>query len=230
MRAASPTLINFENLDVEATSRTPFYVAPCVTEVALTNSHLHGRAVSVAIYLDAESAYNRIVGNRIEVETVDTKPNNPFVDRWREERAIDGSSWNFVANNWFSALNHGGIYLYRNCGQGGNARHSTPSNNIIVNSVFFYDKYDGDLPSVYLGSRDGNRDYCQDDSDKPFGSGVDDRDFAQWNVVAGNRIFKLPATGRLIVGEISLRFPSANGAQAFRSAAASVHRNSIRGA
>lgn len=200
VRAAAPTRIRFENVDIEATRRIPFYVAPGVTEVTLTGSHLHGESISVGVYLDAESAYNRIIGNRIEVVTVDSKPNNPFQDRFREQMAVDASSWNVIAGNWFSALNHGGIYLYRNCGEGGTARHSTPSHNIIADNVFFYNKFDGSKPSVLFGSRDGNRDYCDDDDDKEHGSGVDDRDFARHNIAAGNRIFKLATKSMIRTG------------------------------
>ena len=97
--------------------------------------------------------------------------------------AVDGSSYNLIINNWFSGLNNGGIYLYRNCGEGGTVRHATPSYNQIINNVFYYDEYIGFNPSVFIGSRNGNRSYCGDDGGYPFGSNSSDLDYARYNVV-----------------------------------------------
>jgi hypothetical protein len=204
VRAAAPTRIRFEGLDVEGVGRTPFYVAPGVTYVTLENSRLHGEAESVGLYLDAESAYNTIRGNRLEVDTRETTiAGITFYER--EQMAIDGSSWNLVIDNWLSSLDNGGIYLYRNCGEGGTVRHSTPSHNVIVDNVFFYREYDGSAPSVYVGARNGGffrwLRYCRDDNDYDFGSGADDRDFAQFNVVAQNQIYKLAVNDMIKVGE-----------------------------
>ncbi len=69
VRSAAPTGIRYIGLDVEGVGRTPFCVAPGVTFVALEDSRLHGWADSVGLYLDAESAFNRIVENTIEVDT-----------------------------------------------------------------------------------------------------------------------------------------------------------------
>ena len=39
---------------------------------------------------------------------------------------------------------------------------------------------------IWMGSRNGRRSYCGCDSGHPFGSSVDDRDFADHNTVRGN--------------------------------------------
>ena len=96
VRNNAPRRITLDNLIITALGeRTPLYLAPGVTHTKLVNSEIKGEAVSVAIYLDAESYGNTIRNNYIH--TV-----NP-----REVMAIDGSSYNKIINNHFSALNNG---------------------------------------------------------------------------------------------------------------------------
>jgi hypothetical protein len=155
-----------------------------VTDSKLINSELKGEAESVALYLDAESSRNLIKNNYIHTVTP------------REVLAVDASNYNKIINNRFSALSKGGIYLYRNCGQDRIVRHTTPSNNTIINNVFYYDKYNPNPysvnPSVYIGSRNGGKPYCGDDEAHPIGSGASNLDYAQNNVVMQNQIYKLP--------------------------------------
>lgn len=177
---AAPTKIQLNQLTIIGQSRIPLYLAPGVSYVNVTNSRIIGKSNSVAIYLDAESGHNSFTHNVIDTQT--TK---------RELIAIDGSAHNSFSQNRFSALNHGGIYLYRNCGEGGTIRHQTPSYNHISNNVFFYRKYKGKLPAVWLGARNGNRNYCHADDGYSFGSSRDNRDFADNNVIENNQIYKL---------------------------------------
>src|SRR6185369_9998871 len=137
---------------------------------------------------DAESGHNVIQNNYIHVAT-DTAP--------REEMAIDGSAFNIIVGNQFSALNNGGIFLYRNCGEGGGVRHQPPSYNHIINNWFFYDDYDGEKASVQVGAREGNRDYCGKDDGFAFGSSVYNGDLAHHNVIAKNRVVKLDQANML---------------------------------
>ncbi len=180
-RAAAPRNITLRDLTIEGQGWTPLYVSQGVTRVRLLDSEIRGLAESVAIYLDAESGHNEIRGNTIHPRTTR-----------RELIAIDGSSDNLIVNNRFSSLNHGGIYLYRNCGERGTVRHTTPTRNRILNNIFYYNKYDGSKPAVYLGSRDGSASagYCDEDRGARLGSSADDRDFARYNVVMGNQIYK----------------------------------------
>lgn len=97
--------------------------------------------------------------------------------------AIDGSAHNTVRHNRFSALSHGGLFLYRNCGEGGTVRHQTPSHNTISDNTF-YRYYHGGLPAVWLGARNGNRNYCEADAGYPFGSSISNLDGAQHNRIA----------------------------------------------
>jgi hypothetical protein len=77
---------------------------------------------------------------------------------------------------------NGGIYLYRNCGEGGTVRHQPPQNNFIAGNTI--DNTGG--YGIWLGSRNGGRFYCNDDKGFPFGSSQDDGDFADNNTIRGN--------------------------------------------
>jgi hypothetical protein len=192
-RANAPTGVTLDHLTIIASGRTPLYFAPGVTSSVLRDSELRGRADGVALYLDAESAYNTLRDNYIHTVTAP-----------RELIAVDGSSYNRIIDNRFSALDHGGIYFYRNCGEAGTVRHSTPSHNTVVNNVFYYDKYTGSKPSIYLGSRNGvfswfnptGKTYCNQDHELPFdnkygyGSAISDLDYAQYNIVMQNQVYK----------------------------------------
>lgn len=180
-QAAAPTGLVFSKLTIVAAGRIPFYLAPGVTGVTLTESRLSGRSDGTGIYLDAESAHNRIVGNRIAVDT-----------SRREQLAIDGSADNRIADNHFSALSNGGVYVYRNCGEGGTVRHQSPRRNVIEGNEFYYDRYIGPSPAIWLGSRGGFRWYCLLDRGHSFGSSNDDGDNADFNTVTGNRIVRRP--------------------------------------
>jgi len=184
MQRVAPKRITLDNLTVTAREWIPVYFESGVSESKLINSELKGQSNATAVYLDAESTHNLIKHNDIHTVT------------GREVMAIDGSSGNRVIDNHFSALSHGGIYLYRNCGQSGIVRHTTPAANEIVNNVFYYDKYNpsppwAGSPSVFLGSRNGSPGYCGDDKGHPFGSSVSNLDYAQNNVVMQNQIYKL---------------------------------------
>lgn len=204
----APRRIAFRRMTISGVGRNPFYLGIGVTESSLADSELKGDSDGIGIYLDAESAHNVIRNNSIHVRTGDSK-GNPQI-------AIDGSAYNIIAGNRFSALNRGGIYLYRNCGERGAVRHQAPQYNRIINNVFFYDRFDGKapgnpfkdvdnhhgiIPAVFLGSRQGRRPDCDADNDVPFGSGASGRDFAQHNIIADNRIVKLSATRMIAVND-----------------------------
>ena len=197
LRNSAPKNIVFDNVTITGVGRNPFYLSPGVTYTKLINSTMNGKSSKVAIYLDAESAYNTIKNNNIDVATAkDTVGDNipGMKSRGWPIIAIDGSSHNKILNNRFSKTNRGGIYLYRNCGEGGTIRHATPSYNTIMNNVFYYNKYTGGKPSVYLGSRDyGFKErlgHCDDDDGRPYGSSASETDYARHNVVMQNQFYK----------------------------------------
>lgn len=175
---AAPTRITLDQMTITGHSRIPFYISPGVTYVTLTNSVINGQSSSVAVYLDAESGYNLIKNNYIHTKTS------------REMVAIDGSAHNKIIGNRFSSLDKGGLYLYRNCGEGGTVRHQTPSHNHIINNIFYYNNYNGSNPAIWVASRNGNRTYCNADAGYPFGSSVNDKDLARHNVIAQNQFHK----------------------------------------
>lgn len=198
-RRNAPHNIQFDKIIIEATGKIPLYLLPGVNNVELSNSELKGSSNSVAIYLDAESCCNTFRNNYIHVETS------------REVIAIDASENNRFINNRFSGLNHGGIYLYRNCGERGVVRHTTPNHNQIINNSFYYNNYTGPKPSVYLGSRNGGdagAGYCDEDGGFDFGSSKSDLDYARYNVVMQNQIYKRNISDMIIGRNPKLNSPN----------------------
>lgn len=173
-QAAAPTGILISGVEIEACRGIPLYLAPGVTCVTIENSRLTGWSSSVGIYLDAESANNVIRNNTFSLRA------------GREVIAVDGSVNNRIESNHFEHLSYGGIYLYRNCGEGGTVRHQTPHGNVIVGNHFDTASLGLWTYGIWLGSRNGRRLYCHDDDGYPFGSSVDNRDFADDNTLTGN--------------------------------------------
>ena len=191
MQAAAPRNIVFSGITVTAAGGIPLYVYPGVTYLSLLHSEISGSGSAVGIYLDAESGHNTIRDSYIHLSA------------GREQLAIDGSAYNLIVNNRFSGLNTGGIYLYRNCGEDGIVRHQTPSHNRIINNIFYYKDYLGGKPSVWVASRNrkAGESFCDRDKDYPFGSGARDQDDAHFNVIAQNRIYRLPVSKMIRVSD-----------------------------
>jgi len=183
-QAAAPKGTLLENLQIEADHRIPLYLGPGVTGVTVRNCTFTGWSASTTVYLDAESG-----GNRIEVCTFDVRSG-------REVMAIDGSATNVITGNRFLQSSFGGIYLYRNCGEKGTVRHQTPQGNLIENNFFELKDLKPGSYGVWIGSRQGRRRYCEDDAGYPFGSSIDNGDFADHNTLSGN-IFE-PASDQAI--------------------------------
>ena len=173
-QAVAPRAILLEDLRIEANHRIPLYLGPGVTGVMVRNCTFTGWSVSTTVYLDAESG-----GNRIEGCTFDVRSD-------REAVAVDGSATNTIVGNRFLRVDYGGIYLYRNCGEGGPVRHQAPQGNVIEDNFFNMTDLRSGSYGVWLGSRQGRRSYCEDDVGYPFGSSIDNRDFADHNTVRGN--------------------------------------------
>lgn len=157
---------------------TPLYVGPGSTKVKVIDSYFKGESIGSSIYLDAESAMNVIKNNHFSVTQI-TKSTNVKVLFWnfggeyaREVIAVDGSARNIIVNNVFNKADWGGVYLYRNCGEGGTIKHQAPRGNNISNNFFYYENFSGsreyktgvtwygsyektrvNFPSVYVGAR-----------------------------------------------------------------------------
>lgn len=183
-QAAAPTNIVITNVEIEADYRIPLYLAPGVTGVTVENSKLTGWSCSTAVYLDCESGHNVIRSNVLAVRAS------------REVLAVDGSANNRIEGNRFEEMSWGGIYLYRNCGEAGTVRHQTPRENKIVGNYFATDALRRERYGIWLGQRNGQRSYCDQDAGYDFGSSADDRDFADDNTLAGNHF--VPAHTRAI--------------------------------
>ncbi|TCU15384.1 NosD domain-containing protein [Rhizobium sullae] len=176
-QASAPKNVRLENVAFNAPGGIPFYIGPGVTGAALVDSRVGGKSTSVAIYLDAESANNTISNNVFSIVT-----------EKRELIAIDGSASNKITGNTFEHPENGGIFVYRNCGEGGVIRHQKPQFNQITGNTFRYGPSFGAKPAVWLNSRNGNSSYCFKDPAHPYGSSVSSLDFAQHNVIRNNNL------------------------------------------
>jgi hypothetical protein len=181
-QAAAPSDIELSDLKISTNGAIPLYAGPGTTKLTVTNSTFSGDSGSVGIYLDAESADNTITNNHFELVT-----------KSREVIAVDGSARDVITGNTFDNPVHGGIFLYRNCGEGGTIRHQSPQRNTIGNNLFRYTDHGltswrTTKPAIWLGSRQGNRSYCVHDATRPFGSSLSSRDEATYNVVRDNRV------------------------------------------
>lgn len=175
-QAAAPDTIDLSGLTFIASGKIPLYLAPGVTHVTVENSSFTGETGGTAIYLDAESANNAILSNSFSVAT-----------KTREQIAVDGSAHNRITGNRFLDPVKGGIFLYRNCGEGGTIRHQSPQYNEISGNSFSYSKPPA-APAIWLASRNGARLYCLTAPSAPFGSGLSSKDFAEFNRVTGNTL------------------------------------------
>ncbi len=181
---SAPRNVVISGLAIEADRAMPVYLAPGTTGARIEDCSFTGWSVVGAIYLDAESGSNTIRNNRFAVKC------------YREVICVDGSAKNHIEGNRFERIEHGGIYLYRNCGEGGTVRHQTPRENVIKDNFFNLATLGFRDFAIWLGSRNGRRSYCHLDDGYPFGSSIDDRDFANDNVVVGNRFE--PAASRSV--------------------------------
>ncbi len=175
-QASAPARVTLDRLTFRADGRIPLYLGPGVTGLTLGGSTFTGTSNGTAVYLDAESAGNTLSANTFAVKT-----------KSREQIAIDGSARNVITGNIFENPINGGIFLYRNCGEGGTIRHQTPQHNRISGNIFRYES-SGAKPAIWLNSRNGWSWYCFVDPARPFGSSLSPLDFAQFNTVTGNRL------------------------------------------
>jgi hypothetical protein len=170
-QAVAPKNTTLYAVTITGHGRIPLYLGPGTTRLTMYDSTIKGRSDSVALYLDAESGFNIIRNNTFDITGAS-----------REIIAVDGSANNQLLTNTIKQAPNGGIYLYRNCGEGGTVRHQAPQHNLIAgNTINNTGGY-----GIWLGSRDGGRLYCKDDAGFPFGSSKDDGDFADNNTVRDN--------------------------------------------
>lgn len=192
---AAPHHIKLINLDIEAISRPPVYFSPGVNHVELKQSNLHGASDSVAVYLDAESNYNEILDNTVEVDTA------------YQLMSLDGSAHNKIENNYFILNDNGGIYLYRNCGEAGTVRHQEPSFNRIKANYFTYSNIsenNSNNPAIYISANNGQQSYCADDDEAQLNntSSTDDNDNAASNTIKYNQFLNVSPDELIVFGSL----------------------------
>ena len=179
-QAAAPKNTVLYAVTITGHGRIPLYLGPGTTRLTMYDSTIKGRSDSVALYFDAESGFNIIRNNTFDIAGAS-----------REIIAVDGSANNQLLANTIKQASNSGIYLYRNCGEGGTVRHQAPQNNLIAGNTINNTSGYG----IWLGSRNGGRLYCSDDAGLPFGSSKDDGDFADDNIVRGNNAGKIRDDG-----------------------------------
>lgn len=171
VRAAAPAYTTIENCTINGTGMIPLYIGPGSTFTTISNVKIGGQSTSTMVYLGAESHKTTIIDS-----TIDATNGN------REAIAIDASDHNVLRSNTITHKD-GGVYLYRNCGEDGVIRHTTPSYNTIEGNNFI-----GVGVAVWLGSREGGKCYCESDKGWPFGSSASDMDHARFNKVLKNKL------------------------------------------
>ncbi|NVM37961.1 MAG: right-handed parallel beta-helix repeat-containing protein [Candidatus Lokiarchaeota archaeon] len=179
----APKYVRIENVEITGVGKIPLYIGPGTTNMTVIDSIFTGESNSVALYMDAESGYNMIHNNTFSVEGNWT----PRQFRVREVIAVDGSAHNTISENIFEKTPGGGIYLYRNCGEGGTVRHQKPQHNYIVDNAFDLKELSWGNYGIFLGAREGKRTYCDADKGYPFGSSVSDLDHANNNILNRNK-------------------------------------------
>lgn len=180
-RDAAPKNTLIENVTFQAQGSIPLYVGPGTTYLTVRNSTFTGTTNSSTLYLDAESAHNQIVNNVFDMKQSGTL---------RELISVDASSYNLIEGNTFKNAIHGGIYLYRNCGERGTIRYNSPQHNVIKNNTFHILGMSPTNWGVWVGSRQGFRTYCFDDNGFKWGSSplpFGNLDYAHHNTVRDNR-------------------------------------------
>lgn len=175
IRKQSPSHIVIEDTKIVADGRIPLYIFNGSWDVKIRNVTITGPSNSVMIYLDSETSRITIKDSYIDGSQAS-----------REVIAVDASDHNLIENNVIVMSDDGGIFLYRNCGEEGLIRHTTPSYNQIINNKF----KNGSIrkSAIFVGSREGDRCYCDDDKGYNIGSSQSDLDHSRLNLVQGNSL------------------------------------------
>jgi hypothetical protein len=167
VREQAPHHIRLENVRVHADGHVALYVGPGVTNVTIVDSYFGGNSgTGPIVYIGAESSRVGLLRSTVD-----------GAQAGREAMAIDASDFFVVRGSHII----GGIHTYRNCGENGVVRHTTPSDGRIVQNTFR-----GASVALWLSSRDGGRWYCRDDDGFPFGSSQSDLDHSRRNRVTEN--------------------------------------------
>jgi len=221
-RRNAPTNVRFDTVVITGIARTPLYIGPGVTHFILENSVITGKADKIAIYLDAESGFNILRHNAINTRV---KPDgvDRFNGKWAKSGyglvAIDGSDHNRIFDNDFSGLYNGGIYIYRNCGEGAVIRVNEPRGNQVINNTFFYREYSGSNPAIFVGSRNGwtpSKDYCSRDTNRTdfgveYGSALDNFDHAIDTIVFQNQFLNRLESDSIKIGRSDINIGTISG-------------------
>jgi len=180
----TPTRITLENVEVTGSGRVGIYFDDYVTHSTLSHSIVRDSYMS-GIYLEHSSRNNKIVDNQII-----NNGHERFGKGKREGLAVDSSAYNLIEGNRFESNGAGGVFLYKNCGEHFSTGKSVirwqhSDYNVIRNNTFVNEPV-----GIWLASRQ-NRDLSGFDcGDKPRdSSGKYFNDYADNNVVEGNRIF-----------------------------------------
>ncbi len=176
----APRDITLDNLTINIFGTSAIYLSPGSHNISIINSRITGFSKAPTVYLDTETYNNKIENNIFNIKQLK-----------REVIAVDGSYSNIIKSNKFENIGKGAIFLYRNCGEGGVIRHSTPNNNLIIDNIFKGNK--NKKPVIFVGSRQRIQglSFCDDDNGYIFGSSIYNGDLACNNTIAGNKFINI---------------------------------------
>ncbi|MEO1232461.1 MAG: right-handed parallel beta-helix repeat-containing protein, partial [Myxococcota bacterium] len=216
LRDNAPSHVVIENVDFTPKKRTPLYLTPGVHHVTVRDSTFSGNLNRSTMYMDVSSSHNLVVRNTFRARNQDT--DYLVYRRTFPEIAVDGSHHNHIKNNLFTehVKEEGGIWLYRNCGEGGGIRWTGPEYNVIEGNDFYdlsSDFLNDDEPAIHIGSRDngltGFKPYCNDDEGvsgvnyaalsgmNPPHSAEDNGNYARYNRVLHNTFYGISSGDRV---------------------------------
>ena len=171
-----------------------------VSGVTIRRSVIRG-AGSAGIYLETGSRGHLVENNVIHDNGFrENGPHGQLVELggtrfrfWgpgREGVAIDGSYENTIRGNSFEGNSHGGVFLYKNCGEFPDSgvwfeRRTGADDNLIEDNTFT-----GGVFGVWVGQRMGENTFPMECTDEAYFTGAVQRvvlDFARRNTVRANR-------------------------------------------
>lgn len=176
--ANAPRKITLSHLTVVDSTRVGISIDRHAHHITVRDSTIEGSG-GVGMYLEYGSSDNRVMHNKFV--------RNGRVMK-REGLAIDSSRNNVVTDNLFQDNEHGGIFLYKNCGAsvatGRSVSHTQHSDHNLIHRNTF----SGEKIGVWIASRQSVDLKRLDCADAPMDAGGHYyEDFANANSVTGNQ-------------------------------------------
>lgn len=187
----APSGITIVNCKIHDIGNSGIYVADYVENISIIDSTIMKNR-GTSIYLDFSSRNNIIRGNKIIENGFASDRKWRKWPRVREGIAVDSSAGNLIEGNIISGNAAGGIFLYKNCGEGWLVDHKTPihwqssDHNQIANNII------SDMPiGVWVAQRQSVDLAFARCHDPYYFEGKIVLDEAKHNVISGNELKNL---------------------------------------